>query len=219
MNITNPKNQETIQSPFETDERALDALCLQINRDSYSSDFKYNIRDAAMRNIGRLSPAQRFWLHKLAMNEPRPAPKAVEQIDLSRLSDLLSRASNKLKRPAIVLAIDEGRREVRLSIAGARSKYTGSIMVTEPVFGGVYYGRVTDGAFFPSSSNDPAVTALLRDMADDPEGTASKHGHMTGKCCFCNRRLEDERSTSVGYGPVCAEHFGLAWGAKVPALA
>ena len=31
-------------------------------------------------------------------------------------------------------------------------------------------------------------------------------------CCFCNRALEDERSTAVGYGPICAGHFGLAWG-------
>lgn len=51
-------------------------------------------------------------------------------------------------------------------------------------------------------------------MAVDPEGTAAAYGHLTGACCFCRRALSDERSVSVGYGPVCADHFGLAWGVK-----
>jgi len=28
------------------------------------------------------------------------------------------------------------------------------------------------------------------------------------------RGLDDERSVSVGYGPVCAGHYGLPWGEK-----
>lgn len=53
------------------------------------------------------------------------------------------------------------------------------------------------------------LTAADRLTAED----ASKFGHVTGQCVFCARRLTDERSIAVGYGPVCAEHNALPWGA------
>ena len=31
------------------------------------------------------------------------------------------------------------------------------------------------------------------------------------------RALSDDRSTAVGYGPICADHFGLPWGEAAPA--
>ena len=147
------------------------------------------------------------------MNAPKAAPQATEQIDLSGLCALLNRAQGKLKRPAIVLAVQSGD-EIKVAIAGSASRHRGSVMIASPHFGGAYYGRVTDGGFFPGRDFNPEVGQLLHDLASDPEGTASKHGHLTGKCCFCNRKLEDERSTEVGYGPVCAESFGLKWGKK-----
>lgn len=41
---------------------------------------------------------------------------------------------------------------------------------------------------------------------------AARFGHAHGCCLFCLRNLTDERSTEVGYGPVCAEKNGLPWG-------
>jgi len=41
---------------------------------------------------------------------------------------------------------------------------------------------------------------------------AQNYGHKTGKCTFCRRRLTDERSVIVGYGPTCAENNHLPWG-------
>jgi len=48
---------------------------------------------------------------------------------------------------------------------------------------------------------------------------AARFGAITGQCVFCGRRLTDERSIAVGYGPTCASHNGLPWGEKelVPA--
>ena len=57
-----------------------------------------------------------------------------------------------------------------------------------------------------------AVANALIALANDPAKAASDYGHLTGTCCFCNRGLTDERSVSVGYGPICAQHFGLPWG-------
>jgi hypothetical protein len=37
-------------------------------------------------------------------------------------------------------------------------------------------------------------------------------GHATSTCSFCQRLLSDERSLAMGYGPICAQNFGLPWG-------
>lgn len=55
------------------------------------------------------------------------------------------------------------------------------------------------------------IRELTADMVVSPE-QAAKFGKLYGICCFCSRTLTDERSIGVGYGPVCAEHYGLPWG-------
>ena len=63
------------------------------------------------------------------------------------------------------------------------------------------------------------IAARLREFADDPARVAGEHGRLTGNCCFCHHTLEDARSTAVGYGPVCASHYGLPWGERPAAAA
>lgn len=41
---------------------------------------------------------------------------------------------------------------------------------------------------------------------------AAQFGHDYAHCVFCSKALTDERSTTVGYGPDCAERVGLPWG-------
>lgn len=55
------------------------------------------------------------------------------------------------------------------------------------------------------------IRELTADMVVSPE-QAARFGKLYGICCFCSRTLTDERSIGVGYGPVCAEHYGLPWG-------
>ena len=53
---------------------------------------------------------------------------------------------------------------------------------------------------------------FLFDLLHDPLQAAKAHAALTGECSFCGAELSDERSKSVGYGPVCAENYGLPWG-------
>lgn len=55
------------------------------------------------------------------------------------------------------------------------------------------------------------LTALDRITAEE----AARFGKVTGVCVFCSRKLTDERSITVGYGPICAEREGLPWGELV----
>ena len=101
------------------------------------------------------------------------------------------------------------------SRAGAASKYAGQIMITDgkPFGENKFFGRIdTDGSFYATRSAGAGVMSLVQDFACDPAGTAGKYGRLTGGCSFCKQGLTDERSLKVGYGPVCAKHFGLAWG-------
>lgn len=79
-----------------------------------------------------------------------------------------------------------------------------------------YLGRIfEDGKYEPFARNGvdlAVVIERLRELAADPARVAREHAKLTGRCCFCNTKLEDERSTAAGYGYVCAHHYGMPWG-------
>lgn len=73
---------------------------------------------------------------------------------------------------------------------------------------GRLYGKVrVDGAWVYEAGAMRGVRHLTADEA-------AAYGRATDHCVFCGHGLEDERSTTVGYGPVCADNYGLPWGAK-----
>jgi hypothetical protein len=139
------------------------------------------------------------------------------QVQIGGVFSLFEQAiANRLKWPKIRLQTRTGA-PVVLARAGDKSRYTGQVMITDgrPFGANTYYGRVgMDGVFNPSQVESPAVVELLERLSADPVAVASEYGRLTGQCCFCGLPLKDARSTAVGYGPVCAEKFGLAWGLK-----
>lgn len=216
MKLTNPKNNEELDSPFQSHTEAIERLTTRINAKEWSRpEFPKDIL-AAVHSKRGASQSQVFWLHKLAMEgcvrKPAAPPKA---IDLSGLKAMFAHASNHLKRPGILLSVAGA--EIKLSLA-CRGTYAGQVIVASPEYGGAYYGRVENGQFYAGRSNTPEVEKMLERMAVDPEGTAQEYGRLTGNCCFCSRPLKDERSTAVGYGSTCAHNFGLSWGSKASAF-
>lgn len=124
--------------------------------------------------------------------------------------------SHSLKFPKIRLRAANGETVV-LKLNGSRSKYEGSICVANDAAYGAsdnkYFGRIErNGAWIPARDSSPVIVALLDELAANPAETAAKYGKLTGNCCFCSTPLKDARSTAVGYGPICADHFGLPWG-------
>jgi hypothetical protein len=175
---------------------------------------------------GSLTDRQAPWVDRLIdraklATEPQ---KPREQIgDLSKLLALFDRAAKHLKSPAVVILLEQIG-EVRISVAGARAKIPGSINVaTNGRYGeSTWFGRIRrDGTFDPSSRVTTPDTLIdqLQDFASRPAEMAAEHGRLTGRCCFCNTSLENEKSTAVGYGPVCAKKWGLSWGARAAAAA
>ena len=163
---------------------------------------------------------------KTATRRPVASPAASPRLDFSSMITLFQQAGEHLKFPKVRLQLEDGTAVV-MSVASTRSRNAGCIYVKGEGGYGVapYYGRINlDGSF---GLNGPTgLIPLLQRFSADPAGVAAEYGRLTGNCCFCGRELTDERSTSVGYGPVCAVHYHLPWGEavthrtpQVPALA
>lgn len=170
---------------------------------------------------GNLSDKQWDWVRRLAQRTQNPqAPRQTTALgSVAGLLDLFNTAkANGLKNPAIVARSPVG--PIRISVAGGNARFPGTINVAEKGrFGEAkWFGRIKlDGTFEAAKDGaPPALVSYLAEFAAKPAETAAAHGHTTGNCCFCDRPLTDERSTSVGYGPICAKKWSLPWG-EVPA--
>ena len=101
-----------------------------------------------------------------------------------------------------------------LKPAGPRSAHPGTIQVMGDGFD-EWFGRIElDGSLTAGRDMPADAPRILREWAADPAKAASAFGHLTGHCAFCAKELTDPRSVAVGYGPVCADNYGLAWGVK-----
>ena len=137
--------------------------------------------------------------------------------DFAGLSAILRHAVTGGKKfPKIALRTADGK-PIMLSLAGDRSKTPGSVQVTDGGKYGdnVWYGRIEPtGAWVGGRDADADVLELLRAFAADPQSVAAAYGRETGECCFCQADLTDERSVLQGYGPICADKYGLPWGER-----
>lgn len=124
--------------------------------------------------------------------------------------------ASKLKYPEIHLQTRDGK-PVELKRAGIKSRYNGQLMVTDGrAFGAnCYYGRIDQsGVFIAGRDTLQGLSDLLQRLSDNPAQVASEYGKLTGHCCFCGLQLTDVESVAVGYGPICAGHYGLPHGNK-----
>lgn len=146
-----------------------------------------------------------------------PVPQAVQ--NLIRISELFKSALNLgLKYPKIRLEAEDGQKVV-LRYAGPTSHNPGQINITSPEpygAGRQYFGKILlNGQFVRNSAATPAVLKLINALATDPIGMAKLYGLKTSTCCFCALPLTTSESVTMGYGPICAQRYGLPWGETV----
>jgi hypothetical protein len=184
---------------FQGLEAALPAL-----KGSSDWDFAKSLYDQFVK-YGRWSDKQTPWVEKMiARAQQKQAPK-IEGINLTGITQLFQTAvDHGVKHPKITIQVNGI--EMTLSRAGDHSRNPGFIYVCQ---GEDYRGKVSPlGVYL---GND-AVVPALKALSADPTRTAALHGQVTGACCFCNRKLTTGESIAVGYGPDCADHYGLPWG-------
>lgn len=188
----------------------------------------------SFRQYGALSDKQGYWvmtlldrIHEAKNPLPPAAPIApmipANQVQLdpgfTKVVALFEAARSKgLKAPRIRLQTEQGLKVV-LRMCGPQSKWAGQITVTDngtSFENRQYFGRITQaGEFLYAHSIREDVLKLVQDLAQNPQGMAALYGFKTSTCCFCGLGLTTSESVTMGYGPICAERYGLSWGEQV----
>lgn len=155
-----------------------------------------------------LSDKQWAWVHKLAFDASQPQPEQLA-INVEGLYNLFSKYKGLYPKIDIVV----NGVQLHIARAGDKSKFKGSIMISHAGINSPFYGVISkDGIFTPRFAATNPIIEAIKAFSNDPVGLAAHHGHATGNCCFCRKKLTDERSVTVGYGEICANNYGLPWG-------
>lgn len=75
---------------------------------------------------------------------------------------------------------------------------------------GIYVGKIT-GDLEIHLYEFKGLREQISQVIQDPVYFSKVYGQKTGNCCFCGRKLENHISVYHGYGPICADNFGLPW--------
>jgi hypothetical protein len=97
------------------------------------------------------------------------------------------------------------RLKVRIEKPEAPTKWAGWVFVSD---GADYGQRRRYGRQAPGKTYDGMIEDELRIIAADPKAAAIAYGKLTGTCCLCGRKLENENSVAAGIGPICAQKEG-----------
>lgn len=206
---------KSVESPY-TDSEALaklDHYCFSGAQPLGRSGFACDLANTACTQRG-LSEKQFAWVHIIVVEFEAPREAPAPAATLPRIRRMIDAAGTEIKWPKVTLET-EGGQTIRLARAGDRSRKPGHINVTDgrPFGDNTFYGSIDlEGNLIPASSMNDEVLGFLTTFDAQPEVVATAYGLRTGACCFCSRELTDGRSVAMGYGPICAEHYGLPWG-------
>lgn len=172
-----------------------------------------------------LSVAQWFHMERLA-NQIKvltdPSQQMTVEGNFNGTLVMLRIAGEKLKRPLIRLLSDpeEGRPQgyfFTLKFRPERPSDGVTIVVGGWSGHGQAYvaGWIRDGRFQPHARNGGAPRPVLdkiQEFSKDPAQVMKASAAALGVCGFCLQTLSDPESKARGYGPICAENYGLPWG-------
>jgi hypothetical protein len=209
MKFTNAKDGTSIESNLSFDEarKALKGLIAAEGTSASTKAFA-----ASLVTKAAPSPGQKFWIYKLAEEFVNPVKK--ETIaggeGFKKVAGLFETAkSNGLNRRAIRLQTDKGA-EVKLTPAAETGRNSGFIYIK---VNNEYMGKIApDGQFSPVQGCTDEIKMFVQEFGNSTVQMARQYGKRTGSCCFCARQLDTAESNAVGYGPICAEKYGLPWG-------
>lgn len=139
-------------------------------------------------------------------------------VDGRKLIALFTVASARLKYPRLRINSPDRKHTLVVYKPASNASNAGGLTFTNGARYGdsdnLYYGKIDPyGHFFPSTvaRSNPWVMETLEALIKDPLAKSVFEGKRTGYCCFCSRELTNKISIAHGYGPICADNFGLPW--------
>jgi len=181
---------------------------------SNNGDFAASLLDQVKKR-GDLSPKQLQAVYQSIAREEdwakqREQKATQTQIDMTDLLDRFALALKAgIKRPKVNTG------DLLFSLAPAHGHNAGCVYVKgeKDAYGDrPYLGKITpEGKFFAGRGVGDEVKRRIAEVGADVVGSAKAHGAQHGNCCFCSRDLTTDESVSNGYGPICADRYGLPW--------
>lgn len=169
---------------------------------------------------GTLSERQWPWVFKLVEEQEAKAkaPPTPSFGDIGAIKSVFEAARERGWNTDLGLRfMGPNREKVKINPAKAHSANPGCYYVKVD---DEYAGKITPQGEFhsPRSASHLAETArtAVATYLKDPTLAATAYGMAFCSCCFCGRKLDTAESRHVGYGPICADRFGLPWGARGP---
>lgn len=141
---------------------------------------------------GTLSDKQWYWVEKLVK-------ETTEACRYPEIYKLLQTASSSLKYPKLRLE--------HITIGWYAKKQT---VIVNDKNKNILAAISSDGSI-KWRNYDTITETTLNNLEHDPAYAAKLHGQQYGHCCFCGLELTNSISISYGYGPICAEKWGLPW--------
>lgn len=178
-----------------------------------------------------LSEKQFYWMQKfywrILDDDMAIAPTAVsaapsvhwtDQYNYMNLTRMIIKAAETLSYPKITLAVPEDRYGTEIEFLKNQHFPNPAIRVK----GGRNYVEVSAATgkivlhpkfdIFVSQHIWKPYFDFFQTFNDDPVEGAKLQGKIKSACCFCNRELTTPESVTAGYGPICADKYGLPWG-------
>lgn len=169
------------------------------------------------RRWGSFTPKQQAFAESM-IRHSQEAREPHAKLDLTGINAMFDRAKAKGLKRMVVRFLDEAGDRFSVSPAAATSRNAGMLYVKSSSDG--YLGKIDEDGHFHGAHGAQADAAARAQAAliafnKDPEGKAKLYGKMTSSCCFCGLELNDPRSVMAGYGPICADNYGL----PIPSMA
>jgi hypothetical protein len=157
------------------------------------------------------SEKQMFFIKKF-IDEIQNPPKS-DKIAAKSIFDMFDTAMKHLKYPKFSLKTEAGN-DIRFSM---NKKTPDVIYMNRSGFGSDFYGKIFRGegkvdlAAAGRIIHDDLMK-FLEEFCQKPIAYVAEFGKTTRNCCFCSKTLDTPESLAAGYGPICANHYGLPWG-------
>jgi hypothetical protein len=178
------------------------------------SNFAASLLDQVKKK-GDLSPNQLQAVYQSIAREEDWAKQREQKATQTQfdMEDLLAR---------FALAVEAGKKRPKInvgdllfSLAPAGGRNAGHVYVKgEKDWDGErpYLGKITpEGKLYLGAGVSDEIRDRILAIGSDVVKSAKAHGAQHGNCCFCGSPLSTDASVSNGYGPICADNWGLPW--------
>jgi hypothetical protein len=133
--------------------------------------------------------------------------KAVISWEVKPLLALFDTAAASMEFPKISIKTTDN----EYIIYRRKLKNPGNLLVKKDGVAVLEIDRETGLFSWQDVTNETALR--LKELLDkeDIVKSLAKYGKKHGNCCFCGKSLTNAISIHHGYGPICADHWGLPW--------